>query len=138
MKLRPTKFVVRENTASLRQHASRVKSDTRSNIAHFAEERPEAQPTSSRNAPSVKVPENPLHVASHDQATGRDARDGRHLLDVHEVAELLHVPVSWVYGRMRKRSLERLPGYRLGKYWSFHKDEVLAWVDSHCGGSHAA
>ncbi len=67
-----------------------------------------------------------------------DARDGRHLLDVHEVAELLHVPVSWVYGRMRKRSLERLPGYRLGKYWRFRKDEVLAWVDSHCGGSHAA
>ena len=59
MKLRPTKFVVRENTASLRQHASRVASDTRSNIADFEEERPEAQPTSSRNAPSVKVPENP-------------------------------------------------------------------------------
>jgi len=58
--------------------------------------------------------------------------------NVHEVAELLHVPVSWVYGRMRKRSLERLPGYRLGKYWRFRKDEVLAWVDCHCGGSHAA
>ncbi|MGB6500373.1 MAG: helix-turn-helix domain-containing protein [Thermoplasmata archaeon] len=138
MKLRPTKFVVRENTASLRQHASRVASDTRSKIAHFEEERPVAQPTSSRNVPSVKVPENPLHAASHDEATGRDARDGCHLLDVHEVAELLHVPVSWVYGRMRKRSLERLPGYRLGKYWRFRKDEVLAWVDSHCGGSHAA
>jgi excisionase family DNA binding protein len=137
MKLRPTKFVLRENTASLKQHASRVASDTRSNIAHFAEERPEAQPASSRNAPSVKVLENPLHAASPEEATGRDARDGRHLLDVHEVAELLHVPVSWVYGRMRKRSLERLPGYRLGKYWRFRKDEVLAWVNCHCGGSHA-
>jgi excisionase family DNA binding protein len=137
MKSRPTQFGVREHTASQRQHASRVASDTRSNIAHFAEEGPEAQPTSSRNAPSVKVPENPLHSASHDDATGRDARDGRHLIDVHEVAELLHVPVSWVYGRMRKRSLERLPGYRLGKYWRFRKDEVLAWVDCHCGSSHA-
>ena len=116
MKSRPTQFGAREHTASPRQHASRVASDTRSNIAHFAEERPEAQPTSSRNAPSVKVPENPLHSASQDEATGRDARDGLHLIDVHEVAELLHVPVSWVYGRMRKRSLERLPGYRLGKY----------------------
>jgi excisionase family DNA binding protein len=121
MRSRPTQFGVREHTASQRQHASRVASDTRSNIAHFAEEGPEAQPTSS----------------SHDDATGRDARDGRHLIDVHEVAELLHVPVSWVYGRMRKRSLERLPGYRLGKYWRFRKDEVLAWVDCHCGGSHA-
>jgi excisionase family DNA binding protein len=137
MKLRPTQFGVRENTASARQHASRFAVDTRSNIANFAEERPEAQPTSSRNTPSVEVPENPLHAASQDEATGRDARDGRHFLDVHEVAELLHVPVSWVYGRMRKRSLERLPGYRLGKYWRFRKNEVLAWVDSHCGGSHA-
>ena len=137
MKLRPTQFGVRENTASSRQHASRVASDTRSNIAHFAEERPEAQPTSSGNAPSVKVPKNPLHAESQDEATGRDARDGRHLLDVYEVAELLHVPVSWVYGRVRKRSLERLPGYRLGKYWRFRKKEVLAWVDCHCGGSHA-
>ncbi len=138
MKLRPTKFVVRENTASLRQHASRVASDTRSNTAHFADERPEAQPTSSRNGPSVKVPENPLHAASQDEATGRDARDEHHLLNVHEIAELLHVPVSWVYGRMRKRCSERLPGYRLGKYWRFRKDEILAWVDCHCGGSHAA
>ena len=137
MKLRPTQFGVRGSTASPRQHAPRLASDIRSNLAHFAEERPEAQPTSSRYAPSVKVHENLLHAASQDEATGRDARDGRHLLDVHEVAELLHVPVSWVYGRMRKRSLERLPGYRLGKYWRFRKDEVLAWVDCHCGGSHA-
>jgi hypothetical protein len=114
MKLRPTKFIVRENTASLRQHASRVKSDTRSNIAHFAEERPEAQPTSSRNAPSVKVPENPLHVASHDQATGRDARDGRHLLDVHEVAELLHVPVGLrTHAQTFFRTAARLPAWEI-------------------------
>jgi predicted DNA-binding transcriptional regulator AlpA len=39
------------------------------------------------------------------------------LLTVRQVAELLQVPVSWVYGRMRKRSLEQLPAYRLGKYW---------------------
>lgn len=50
------------------------------------------------------------------------------LLTVQQVAELLQVPVSWVYGRMRKRSLERLPGYRLGKYWRFDKEEVLSWL----------
>jgi excisionase family DNA binding protein len=138
MKFRPTQFGVRENTASSRQHASRVASDTRSNIAHFAEERPETEPTMPRNARSVKGSEKSLHAASQVEATGKNERDGCHLLNVHEVAELLHVPVSWVYGRMRKSSLERLPGYRLGKYWRFRKDEVLAWVDCHCGGSHAA
>src|ERR1700752_409819 len=50
------------------------------------------------------------------------------LMTVQQVAELLQVPVSWVYGRLRKRSLEKLPGYRLGKYWRFEKEEVLAWL----------
>lgn len=53
------------------------------------------------------------------------------LLTVHQVAELLQVPVSWVYGRMCKRSQERLPAYRLGKYWRFDRNEVLAWVARH-------
>jgi excisionase family DNA binding protein len=50
------------------------------------------------------------------------------LLTVQEIARLLKVPVSWVYGHTRKRSIDRLPGYRLGKYWRFRADEVMAWV----------
>ena len=138
MKARPIQLGARENTASPRQHASRLAVDARSSIAHLAEGSLETQPTTPRNARSVKGSEKSLHAASQDGATGKDERDGHYLLNVHEVAELLHVPVSWVYARVRKRSLERLPGYRLGKYWRFRKDEVLAWVDCHCGGSHAA
>jgi excisionase family DNA binding protein len=52
------------------------------------------------------------------------------LMTVHEVADLLQVPVSWVYGRTRKRSVDRLPGYRLGKYWRFREAEILAWLKS--------
>lgn len=65
-------------------------------------------------------------------------REEGRLLNVHEVAEILHVPVSWVYGRMRKRSDERLPGYRLGKYWRFRQAEVLVWVESQRRDPHAA
>ncbi|MGA8088531.1 MAG: ankyrin repeat domain-containing protein, partial [Terracidiphilus sp.] len=53
------------------------------------------------------------------------------LLTVQETAKLLKVPVSWVYGHTRKRSIDRLPGYRLGKYWRFRADEVIAWVQRH-------
>jgi excisionase family DNA binding protein len=60
------------------------------------------------------------------------------LLTVPQVAELLQVPVSWVYGRLRKRSLEKLPGYRLGKYWRFDKEEVLAWLAQQREGRKAA
>ena len=58
------------------------------------------------------------------------AQERNELLTVKEVAELLRVPVSWVYERTRKRSLDRLPGIRLGKYWRFRQAEVLAWVES--------
>lgn len=60
------------------------------------------------------------------------------LLTVRQVAALLQVPVSWIYGRMRKRSLERLPAYRLGKYWRFDRNEVLAWVAHHQTNREAA
>ena len=137
MKLRTPQFGVRGSTASPRQHAPRFAAETRSNITPIVEESLETQPTSPQNARSLKGSEKPLQAVSQNEASGRDSRDERHLLNVHEVADLLQVPVSWVYGRMRKRSLERLPGYRLGKYWRFRKDEILAWVECHCGGSHA-
>jgi excisionase family DNA binding protein len=57
------------------------------------------------------------------------------LLTVEEVAELLKVPVSWVYDRTRSRGLNRIPGFRLGKYWRFQESEVLAWLErQRCGG----
>lgn len=73
-------------------------------------------------------------MAAHTEA----AREESYLLTVHEVATMLQVPVSWVYGRMRKRSVERLPGYRLGKYWRFRETEVLAWIESQRRDSHVA
>jgi excisionase family DNA binding protein len=58
------------------------------------------------------------------------------LLTVQDVAKLLKVPVSWVYGHTRKRAADPLPGYRIGKYWRFLTEEVLAWVSRH--GQHTA
>ena len=51
------------------------------------------------------------------------------LLTAEEVAELLKVPVSWVYERTRKRAVDRIPGFRLGKYWRFREADVLAWIE---------
>jgi excisionase family DNA binding protein len=71
---------------------------------------------------------------SFDKQVGRAqlalSQEQNELLTVKEVAELLRVPVSWVYDRTRRRSLDRLPGIRLGKYWRFRQAEVLAWVES--------
>src|SRR5579863_4624462 len=108
MKSHSPQFALRENTASPGQHAPRFDSAEESSL-------------SSPNMASNKA----------------DIGEERHLLTVHEVATMLQVPVSWVYGRMRKRSVERLPGYRLGKYWRFREAEVLAWVESQHRDFHA-
>jgi excisionase family DNA binding protein len=50
------------------------------------------------------------------------------LLTAKDVAELLRVPVSWVYDRARSRSLDRLPAVRLGKYWRFREQDIVAWL----------
>jgi excisionase family DNA binding protein len=51
------------------------------------------------------------------------------LLTVEEVAALLKVPPSWVYDRTRLRTKERIPGFRLGKYWRFRETDVMAWLE---------
>ena len=137
MKPRPTQFGVRENTASSRQHAPRLAVHT----IRAQSTRPSAASQDGMSFLSASPEEssfNSLNDAAHNAATAGEERHENHLLTVRDVADLLQVPVSWVYGRTRKRSLERLPGYRLGKYWRFREDEVLAWVDSQRRDSHAA
>jgi excisionase family DNA binding protein len=76
-------------------------------------------------------PEQPIE-AQHGKgivASNSPALTAEHLLSVEEVAELLQVPVSWVYDRTRRRSVERIPGFRLGKYWRFRSEDVLAWIE---------
>ena len=69
-------------------------------------------------------------ISGENQGDSLRARSSQHetLLTVKEVAELLRVPVSWVYDRVRKRSLDRLPAIRLGKYWRFREEDVFAWL----------
>jgi excisionase family DNA binding protein len=63
------------------------------------------------------------------------ARNQLSLLSVGDVALMLQVPGSWVYERTRSRTLDRLPGFRLGKYWRFRQSEVLAWLEQQRSGN---
>ena len=51
------------------------------------------------------------------------------LMDVAETARVLHVPVSWVYERTRRRGNERIPHIKLGKYLRFELATVRTWLD---------
>jgi hypothetical protein len=108
MKPSSTQFGMRENTASSRQHASRSAVETHS-TAICAEDSPEIHQPSSPSERPVTGLENTQDTAAASAATGGERRDENHLLNVREAAELLRVPVFWVYGRMRKRSFERIP-----------------------------
>jgi excisionase family DNA binding protein len=52
-------------------------------------------------------------------------------LTVQEAAELLRVPVSWLYERTRTNSI---PHVKLGKYLRFDQDELTTWIDEMRGG----
>jgi len=127
MKVRPTQFGVRETTASPRQHASRLAvshSQSQSNEVSGNSKGDESSPHM-RGAISMFEPS--LTEAA-NAATGGERTENGQLLSVHDVADFLQVPASWVYGHTRDRCPDRIPGFRLGKYWRFDEADVLAWI----------
>jgi hypothetical protein len=50
-------------------------------------------------------------------------------MDVAEIARVLHVPVSWIYGRTRRRGKEQIPHIKLGKYLRFEMEAVQTWLN---------
>jgi excisionase family DNA binding protein len=128
MKPGTTQFGMRENTASPRQHDSRVAMEsvaapsTRPSVA--LRDNSQVLPASSSRESPMRSPNNAAHTAG----TGGEKRCDNTLLTVREVADLLHVPMSWVYGHIRERCVDRIPGFRLGKYWRFTEEDVTAWL----------
>jgi len=137
MKSRPTQFGVLKKPDSQRVHGLRlaVNPSLKQQSIGSGNAQAEVQPQSEPRM--VETFQLPLAEKA-NEATGTKRREQNRLLTIEEVASLLHVPVSWVYGRMRKRSLERLPGYRLGKYWRFRENEIHSWVEDQRGASRSA
>jgi excisionase family DNA binding protein len=125
MKPRTAQLGARKNPDSPRVHGLRFSANSSSTsvtqIQHS--EAGGSSPVSSTSEEVNLLPED----AANGTTEGETRREGQ-LLTVQEVADLLHVPVSWVYGHTRKRSRERIPGYRVGKYWRFSADEVMSWL----------
>ena len=127
---RRPQFDIRENPASDRRHGSHHVvgiTPNKNNISDDSAELTGASPV--QVEPFVGVRTNP-HAASPRVATGVIHRDDARLMTVREVADLLQVPSSWVYEHTRHRSLNRIPGIRLGKYWRFERADILRWIDA--------
>lgn len=84
--------------------------------------------SSLRNQDQLPKLENSLQATSeHAAIAGKINRDER-LLTVQEVAELLHVPTSWVYERTRRRGGDQLPYVKLGKYLRFEEAAIVDFI----------
>jgi hypothetical protein len=53
------------------------------------------------------------------------------LLEAHEVAERLSVPVSWV---RRETRADRIPHLQLGRYQRYDWPAVVAWLETQRAG----
>jgi len=126
---RRLQFGMRENPACDGRHGSRLPVSTPPNSNYIGKVNARCLATTNQTETELADAHASASAATPQAATGQERENNNQLLTVHEVAELLRVPVSWVYGRTRKRSLERLPGYRIGKYWRFREDEIHAWVE---------
>lgn len=129
---RDLQFGMRENPASDRRHDSRFSESSISNSNCTGRNTTQTSTQAPRIDSLPRDTNLSDHAAQHSAATAGGKANESRLLTVSEVAELLQVTVSWVYGRTRNRSQERLPGYRLGKYWRFREDEIHAWVKRQC------
>jgi excisionase family DNA binding protein len=148
MKLRPTQFGVRENTASPRQHASRLELETDSHAICIEEEMLDILRSAPLNNSPTAVFENPLQAASQRAATGEGERDlakasaltrlrirsqkakdsFEPLIGSSEAAKLLgniHVKTLQRYARRGS-----LPGYQIGGHWYFRASELDDWLRS--------
>lgn len=125
MKPGTLQFDVRENAASQRRQASQQIARPVTDLAPSTPTRGH-QLSDHENWQGNHVERS--SVSASDRAAAHTVSEQASLLTVAEVAHLLQVPVSWVYGRMRRRSPERLPAYKLGKYWRFRESEIAAWL----------
>src|SRR2546421_10353607 len=127
MKLCPTQFGVHENTAFPRQHASRLAISHSQSQSNGVSGNLRGDENSPHMPGAISMCEPSLTEAA-NAATGRERTENGQLLSVHDIADLLQVPASWVYGHTRDRCPDRISAFRVGKYWRFDEADVLAWI----------
>ncbi len=127
MKLRPTQFGARENTASIRQHASRLAVNHSQSQSIGVSRKPRGDEISPDTSGAISECEPSLTEAANAATEGEGSPDNP-LLTVDEVARSLKVHRSWVYERTRRRGRHCLPHIKLGKYLRFEVSSLRHWL----------
>ncbi len=53
-----------------------------------------------------------------------------HLLTPEEAAEILRVKLSWLYQHTRRRTQDRIPFVKIGRYLRFREQDLMAYIES--------
>ena len=53
-----------------------------------------------------------------------------HLLTPEEAAEILRVKLSWLYQHTRRRTQDRIPFVKIGRYLRFREQDLVAYIES--------
>ena len=153
MKFRPTQFGVRENTASSRQHASRLAVDLLSSSPETL--RRGSQLRQSTPGLAFRAIEGSESVSSTplDAATGGERESGEELLSatatvsaVNESRQVFEPLIGCeaaakLLGNIHIKTLQRyarrgtLPGYRVAGHWFFRATELDVWLRSRINSS---
>ncbi len=134
---RRLQFDKRENPASDRRY------DSRAEVLMEAPSYTAGKDSQSATNAATIIDDKPIEshglalAATYRAGAGGSAVHQYRLMTIQEVADLLQVPVSWVYGHTRLRSANRIPGIRLGKYWRFERADVTAWIEANRRKDHS-
>ena len=65
-----------------------------------------------------------------DQIKSRES-----LLTPEEAAEILRVKLSWLYQHTRRRTQDRIPFVKIGRYLRFRERDLVAYIEGRRGKS---
>ena len=57
-------------------------------------------------------------------------KSSAYLLTPEEAAEILRVKLSWLYQHTRRRTQDRIPFVKIGRYLRFREQDLLAYIES--------
>ncbi len=129
MKPHQTQFGARKNTASSRRHALRLAASVSPLQSERVSPVLREDQRSSGPTPATLETFNLYLAESTYEATGGKERGEGHLLAVQDVADLLQVPVSWVYEHTRPQCTSPLPCMKVGKYLRFLSTDITSYLE---------
>ena len=62
-------------------------------------------------------------------------KSSEHLLMPEEAAEILRVKLSWLYQHTRRRTQDRIPFVKIGRYLRFREQDLAAYIEARRGKS---